>query len=189
MVLTDIGAGVEHTSNVSHEEFTNLNVAFVNDATIVLWNNLFLALVVVTHTLVTSIMCTPNSMHFLLMIALVYYISFSIILQPKLQAPPDLPLASSSTASHYLVAVSFYIVGMIYVCTNISFDPLQFKVQFVVAFIFVDSFLILGHIWDPVPLMTTIINCRFLYLVCIILINAIMYLMWQTFLKIPYIQG
>jgi hypothetical protein len=34
---------------------------------------------------VMAVLCTPNSLHFLFMMALVYYISFSTMLQPKLQ--------------------------------------------------------------------------------------------------------
>jgi hypothetical protein len=181
-------AGVEYTSSVSHEEFVSTNAGFAHDPTIVLWNNIFLALVVVTHEVVTAVVCTPNSMHFLFMMVLVFYTSFSVILQPKLQTPSDVSGASSSVASTYLVAVAFYGIGMVYVCSNISFDPHQWKVQLITAFIFVDLLLILGHVWDPVPLMATIMNCRFIYLVCMIFLNAAIYLTWDRLLKIPYIH-
>jgi hypothetical protein len=77
--------GVGESSSVLHEEFISSNAEFVENPTIVLWNNTFVALVVVTHLLVTAVLCTPNSMHFLFMMALVYYMSFCTILQPKLQ--------------------------------------------------------------------------------------------------------
>lgn len=180
--------GIENTSNVAYEEFTNSNAGFVNDPMVVLWNNTFIALVLISHEMVTAVICTPNSMHFLLMMAGVYYISFSVILQPKLQAPEGVPNASSGLASTYLVAVSFYVIGMIYVCSNISFDPQQTKVQFVTLLMFVDFFMIMGHIWDPAPLMSTVMNCRFMYLVCIIFINLCMYVMWERLLKVPYVR-
>jgi hypothetical protein len=75
------------TSSVLYEEFVDSNIELVSNPTISLWNNTFVALVIVTHIVTTAVLCTPNSMHFLLMMALIYYISFSAILQPKLQAP------------------------------------------------------------------------------------------------------
>jgi hypothetical protein len=77
--------GIEYTAHVSHEEFVSTNNGFVGDPAIVLWNNTFTAFVIITHELVTGIVCTPNSLHFLFMMALLFYISFSTILQPKLQ--------------------------------------------------------------------------------------------------------
>jgi hypothetical protein len=74
------------TASVLYEEFIDSNVELVSNPTISLWNNTFIALVIVTHVLMTAVVCTPNSIHFLLMMALIYYISFSAILQPKLQA-------------------------------------------------------------------------------------------------------
>jgi hypothetical protein len=76
--------GVPESSSVLQEEFVDSNVDFVNSPTISLWNNTFIALVISIHLVVTAVLCTPNSMHFLFMMALVYYISFSTILQPKL---------------------------------------------------------------------------------------------------------
>jgi hypothetical protein len=183
-----IQQGIPNVGNISHEEFVCGNAEFVHDPTVLLWNNVFLALVIITHEVVLAVICTPNSMHFLIMMALVFYVSFSVILQPKLQAPSDLPGAAASVSYAYMVAVTFYVVGMFYVCGNISFDPLQYKVQFVTALIFVDAFLILGHIWDPTPLMSTIINCRFMYTVCIIVMNVVIYFMWERWLKIPYVR-
>jgi hypothetical protein len=120
--------GLESSSNVLHEEFVSTNAAFISDPSIVLWNNTFILFVVLTHEVVTAVVCTPNSMHFLFMMALLFYTSFSVILQPKLQTPADMSAASSSVGSTYLVSVSLYAVGMVYVCTNISFDPFQYKV-------------------------------------------------------------
>lgn len=177
--------GVEQSNSVSHEEYVNTNVSFVNDATIVMWNNVFTCLVVVSHMILTAVICTPNSLHFLTMMCLVYYTSFSVILQPKVQIPPDV---SASSSSLYLIAVSLYTLGMFYVCNNISFDPMQCKVQLIIILLFFDLLMILGHIWDPVPLMTTIINCRFLYVVCVTLVNIAIYVLWDDLLKVPYVR-
>jgi hypothetical protein len=178
--------GVEHVSQVSHEEFVSSNTSLVNDPTITLWNNTFIAFVIVSHEVVTAVVCTPNSMHFLLMMALVFYTAFSVILQPKIQPPADVPL--SSVASTYIVAVGVYLVGMVYVCSNISFDPLQFRLQIITVLLCIDFLLIVGHTWDPAPLMATIINCRFVYLVGMIAFNAAIYVMWERWLKIPYVR-
>jgi hypothetical protein len=63
------------------------------------------------------------------------------------------------------------------------------QIQLMSAIVFIDLFLlILGHTWDPVPLVSTIINCRMMYLVCIVFINAAVYLVWEKFLKVPYIR-
>jgi hypothetical protein len=88
----------------------------------------------------------------------------------------------------YLIAIALYAIGMVYVCSNISFDPYQFKVQLIVVLLCIDFLLIIGHVWDPVPLMTTIINCRFVYLVGMIAFNAGIYMTWERLLKIPYIH-
>jgi hypothetical protein len=180
--------GVESTSSVAHEEFTNTNAAFVQDPSITMWNNVFTALVILSHGLLVAVLCTPNSLHFLLLIVLVFYISFSIILQPKIQTPTDIPASASSVGTTYLVAVMLYGLGMVYVCGNISYDPHQLKLQLITVFICIDFLLILGHTWDPTPLMSTIINCRFVYLICSICANAIIYIMWDRYLRIPYIS-
>jgi hypothetical protein len=180
--------GVESTGVISHEEFVNSNAVFVQDPIIVMWNNIFLGFVILSHELVTAVLCTPNSLHFLFMMALLFFIAFSVILQPKLQTPPDIPAASSSVTSTYMAAVVLYIVGMVYLCSNISYDPHQLKMQVIVVFICIDFLLIVGHVWDPIPLMSTIINCRYIYLVCSIFTNAVIYLMWEHYLRIPYIS-
>jgi hypothetical protein len=63
----------------------SFNTDLTHNPAIILWNNIFLALVVFTHVLVTAVLCSPNSIHFLLMITTILYTSFSTILQPKLQ--------------------------------------------------------------------------------------------------------
>jgi hypothetical protein len=148
--ITRQGVGGESAS-VMHEEFIDSNVEFVTNPTITLWNNTFVGLVILTHLVVTAVICTPNSLHFLFMITLVYYISFSAILQPKLQVPQVYcpvprggqfrinnsdflpsqdagPSASSAVASTYMISVSMYVIGMVYVCSNISVDPSGYKV-------------------------------------------------------------
>jgi hypothetical protein len=72
--------------------------------------------------------------------------------------------------------------------SNISFNPSQFKLQLITVLLCIDFLLIVGHIWDPTPLVSTIINCRFVYLVAMIAFNAAIYVMWERWLKIPYIQ-
>lgn len=78
---------------------------------------------------------------------------------------------------------------MTYVCSNISFDPQGYKAQLISGLVFIDLFtLIIGHTWDPTPQLRTIVNCRMIYLVCVITTNISMYVLWERVFKVPYID-
>lgn len=182
--------GIDGGGNIGYEEFVCTNQQLAVDPTISLWNNSFLALVVTTHMVVTAVLCSPCSMHFLLMVGLVLYTSFVTILQPKLQSHMDSGSAGSSAVnSVYMVAILFYVVGMTYVASNVSFDPGSYKMQLIFMLVFVDLFfLILGHTWDPSPLLKTIINCRLMYVVCMTFMVLTIYVLWDKNFRVPYIN-
>lgn len=77
-----------------------------------------------------------------------------------------------------------------YAATNIAYDPSSYKIQIVAAVVFLDLFLlILGHTWDPCPNMQTIINCRMLYVLCVVSISLIVYAVWHSALRVQFLQA
>lgn len=187
MHIQDKGIGDGH--NVAYEDYVSTNIDLVTHPTITMWNNIFLAFVVVYHGLLVTIVNSPTSIHLLLLVVLLTYVSLNTILQPKVQYENmTAPGTASSVASTYMVAIAIYCLSMSYTGTNIPYDPDSAKIQLVGVVVFLDIFLlIVGHCWDPLPNFSTILNCRIMYALSIAALNIITYGLWSSTFRVPYI--
>lgn len=72
--------------------------------------------------------------------------------------------------------------------TNIPHDPESYKIAVLGMLVFFDVFLlIMGHTWDPVPNMQTIVNCRMLYVILLVAFTLVAYITWDPYMRVPYI--
>lgn len=174
--------------NIGEEDYTTSNPDLVTHPTITFWNNLFLGVVVLGHTLLVCVVASPTSIHLLLLVCLLIYVSMSGILQPKIQSTHS-SNAASYVSSMYMGWVLMYSVAMMYMANNIPYDPSSVRLQFVALAAFLDCFLLIfGHTWDSTPSMQTIMNCRLLYVVSWLSVNMVMYILWGPFMAIPFLH-
>lgn len=81
--IMDKGVG-ELSKDVGYENYISSNVDLITHPTISMWNNVFVSLVLAEHGLLAAVLNSPSSIHFLLLILLLTYISMGmIILQPR----------------------------------------------------------------------------------------------------------
>lgn len=185
------GVGGAMRSDVQHEEYVTSNVELVTDPTVTMWGNVFMGIVVKGHVLLAAVVDSPTSVHFLLLIGLLMYMSLAPLLGPRIHCPDtDASSRVASTASStYLFSLGGYCLAMGYIASNIPVDPHSAKLQLVVLVGFLDMFLLIfGHTWDPVPLMQTIINCRLVYASLWIAINLGTYVLWTPFMRVQFVS-
>lgn len=166
------------------------------------------------HALLAAVVDSPTSIHFLLLITLLVYVSMSGILQPKIQSDHS-SNAASYVSSMYMGWGLMYSVAMLYMANNIPHDPSSARLQLVAFTAFLDCFLLIfGHTWsvtthtlsfssptnltfcpdydeprDSAPPMQTIMNCRLIYVVSWAALNMATYVLWGPFLSIPFVKG
>lgn len=194
--LSILEKGVTDPSNprdaadVKLDEYVSTNAELSTNPGITMWNNVFVAFVVLYHGLLVTVVNSPTSIHFLALVTLLAYFSISTIIQPRLQAPEGLAMAAASNiSSHYLLAVCSYCVAMAYTATNVPYDPHSYRAQLIGAVAFLDLFLlILGHVWDQTPIFATVANCRIMYALSVACINLATYAAWDWAFRVEYIK-
>lgn len=186
MHMTD--KGVENNTAIGYENFTADNIELVTHPTISMWNHMFVAIVIIFHVIIVILTNSPTSIHFVLLVTLLCYVSLRTILQPRVQYSHEAgPGAASATAGMYLFAVALYSIAIGYIGTNIGYDPNSYKIQLLAAVCFVSfTMLVFGHIWDSCPNMQTIINCRQMYVLCVSAIILFCYATWYGCFRIHY---
>lgn len=200
--------GTLGASSLCTEDFVSTNVELVVNPTITMWNGVFLCLVVAGHTLLAAVVGSPVSIHGLVLVALLVYVSMGGILQPKIQTDGN-PSAAGHVSSMYMMWVLMYTVAMMCTAGAIPYDPSSGRfdprrprprlkkshtkktrarrIQFVGAAVFLDCFLLIfGHTWDHAPMVHTIMNCRLLYCVAWSALNMAMCALWRPLLSTPY---
>jgi hypothetical protein len=170
----------QHGMNIECEDFISTNENVVLNPVVTAWNHTFVCLLIASHALVVIVVITPTSIHCLGLILFLFYFSFSLVSQPRIQ-----PVGSSDASSgNYIPAIVAYGAAMCFVVSNIVCDDESFKVELIVIVAFVDiAIVIMGHTWDPVPNMQTIINCRLLYCMFFIILNLSIYCIWASVFK------
>lgn len=104
----DDNNGSLRSSNIGTEEFISTNLELVTNPTVTMWNNVFLAIVVLGHALLAAVVDSPTSIHLLLLVTLMIYISMSGILQPKIQSSTSSDASNTNIAS---IVSSMYMVS------------------------------------------------------------------------------
>lgn len=96
---------------------------------------------------------------------------------------------SSLASQKVMLLGGTYLAAVSLVLANIVVDEYYAKVQSILLLAFLDSFMLFGHLWDRVPILQVIINCRLLYVTMLVCFNATMLSMWDPFLKTSYFRN
>lgn len=83
LTMQMIDKGVGQMCEIGYSDYTSTNTELATNNTIMLWNSIFLWMVVVVHSLLAAVLASPTSIHFVLLITLLNYVSLGFILQPR----------------------------------------------------------------------------------------------------------
>lgn len=163
----------------------------------------FTALLLVTHTTFAATVCSPVSWDVLSTYVLLVYVSLVALVQPQNNFGSErfLPeggsdgmaaaagmMASVSSQSNMFRTVA-YMIAFGYVLLHVPLDPLACKAQFMLVLACLDALLLYGHLWDRVPSLQVVLNCRFLYACLLAFLNAGGFVAWRGFLATPFVAG
>jgi hypothetical protein len=73
-----------------------------------------------------------------------------------------------------------------YILLHIPLDQQSCKAQFVLLLGCLDGFMLYGHLWDRVPSLQVVLNCRLLYVCLLALFNAAMFVTWRDCTAVPF---
>lgn len=90
----------EKGEDIGHHSWISTDVELITHPTVTMWNNMFTVLCTVFHIVVVAIVNSPTSVHFVLLIIFLSYVSLDKILQPRVQYPQDNPGAFLSHTLH-----------------------------------------------------------------------------------------
>lgn len=187
----DASAGSEILMASFQEEYIAQNTALVGDPTFRLWNQAFVACVLLLHFAACVTVCSPISSHMLLSTCLLFAVSLAPMVQPldNYASMDHVPGLASASSQKVMVLGSIYLAAVTLVLANIVLDAYMAKVQGVLLLAFLDSFMLFGHLWDRVPTLQVIVNCRLLYVILLAAFNAGMLCLWDPYLRTPFMNS
>jgi hypothetical protein len=175
------------------EEYVAQNESLVGDPSFRLWNQSFAAASLLMHLVLAAAVCSPVSSHMLLSISLLFLVSISTMVQPLenySSSQGDNVMAMTSVTSQKVMLLGgIYLSAIFIVLSNISVDTYSAKVESVLLIAFLDGFMLFGHLWDKVPTLQVIINCRLLYITLLAIFNAGLLCVWDPYMKTPFMSG
>lgn len=192
------------TNMIGAEEFVTQNVLMVVDPTFRTWNQAFSALILLTHVTYMATMCSPVCTESIATYALIVYVSIVPMVQPldnycseqSMQAIANSDNESLGAAAGMLNAIASqtnmlramaYVVSFGYVLAHTPLDNGACKAQMLLVLACLDALMLYGHLWDRVPSLQVVLNCRFLYACLISLFNMAVFLLWSMYLANPFI--
>jgi hypothetical protein len=75
---------------------------------------------------------------------------------------------------------------VLYLLNNIPVDRGAYKTQLLLLLGCIDAFMLYGHMWDKVPNLHAVLNCRFLYACFLAVVNALAFVTWAPYLSTPF---
>lgn len=148
--------------------------------------------VILIHSVVVATVCSPVSWDVIITSVLLIYASLGEMVQPmdnfesesasssghsSHAAAPGGIAALASQANMFRAFVCMLALG--YVLLHIPLDQQSCKSQLVLLLACLDGFMLYGHMWDRVPTLQIVLNCRVLYMCMLALYNAAMFLTWR----------
>ena len=97
-------------------------------------------------------------------------------------------LASGLSSQSTLVKAGIYGLSFMYVLLHIPIDAQACKAQFLLGLGCLDSLLLFGHLWDRVPNLQVVLNCRFTYICLASVLNAGIFLVWSDCAAVPFMS-
>jgi hypothetical protein len=93
----------------------------------------------------------------------------------------------ASLASQYtLLKAGLFLSAIAHIMMRIPLDTYACKTQFVLLLACLDAFMLFGHLWDKVPTLQVVLNCRLVYICCLCFYNAVLFVSWQPCASVLY---
>lgn len=178
----------------NEQEFTRQNMVLTSDPSFRTWNQAFVCATLVVHIVVFLTVCSPISIDFILSSFALLYISLCQLVQPLDNFEEELSSSSSSTTTGAasMAAQSNMLLCMIYggtilfAMTHIVLDPYMGKTQAILLLACLDAFMLFGHLWDRIPMVQVVMNCRLLYVFMLAVFNLGFFCLWDPYMKTPF---
>ena len=61
------------------------------------------------------------------------------------------------------------------------------QAQFLLVLGCLDALLLFGHLWDRVPNLQVVLNCRFTYVCLLAVLNAAIFMTWGGCAAVPFV--
>ena len=161
----------------------------------------FTALLLVTHSTFVATVCSPLSWDVLSTYVLLTYMSLVSLVQPQdnfycesmreafenedgaAAAAGMMASISSQTIMGKSIA---YMLAVGYVMLHVWVDAGACKAQLLLLLACLDSLLLYGHLWDRVPNLQVVLNCRFIYACLLAVLNLGAFVLWSRCLATPF---
>ena len=173
------------------------NTALVADPSFRLWNQSFVAAALLLHIVTAATLCSPFSAYTLLSIGLLFLASLGRMVHPldnydsssSRGSETNNSISLSSVVSQKVMLLGgTYLAAVSLVLANIVTDAYYAKSQCILLLTFMDCFMLFGHLWDRVPTLQVIVNCRLLYITLLAIFNAGVLCLWDPFLRTQFMS-
>ena len=147
--------------------------------------------VLIVHGVVAATVCSPVSWDVITTTLLLGYVSIAALVQlmdnfesESGQGMLDTQQAFGSSLSSIasqgtMLRGGLCMVATTYVLLHIPVDQQSCKAQFVLLLACLDALMLFGHLWDRVPSLQVVLNCRILYICLLSVYNAVLFLAWR----------
>jgi hypothetical protein len=88
-----------------------------------------------------------------------------------------------------MLQAGLYLLVIGYILLHIPLDLQSCKSQFVLLLACLDCLMLFGHMWDRVPTLQVVLNCRLLYVCLLALFNTAMFLTWRDCTAVSYLRA
>jgi hypothetical protein len=204
-----------HTHPMAEEEFVAQNLGMLADPTFRAWNQAFTITVILVHSVVAATVCSPVSWDVVFTCVLLIYTSLGVMVQPmdnfdsesflsnagsgdaggglglhassSPAASPGGMAAIAAQGTMLRAGLCLLVVG--YILLHIPLDSQSCKSQFVLLLACLDGLMLFGHLWDRVPTLQVVLNCRMLYVCLLALFNTAMFLTWRDCTAVSYLRA
>ena len=160
----------------------------------------FSGCLLVTHGVVAATLCSPVSWDVLLAYCLLVRHSLVELVQPmdnldsevaqSMMDQSQMAAGSSgiraTTSQKIMLRAGLFCASFMYAATHVPLDPQAYKAQIFLALSCLDSLLLFGHLWDRVPSLQVVLNCRFTYVCLLAVLNACVFLAWRDCCSVPF---
>ena len=152
------------------------------------------------HGVVTVTICSPVSWDVVATSLLLAYISIGALVQPSdnfdSESAQGMMDANNTSVGNIMASIAsqttiwrggLYILLMMYIFVHIPIDQQSCKSQFLLLLACLDAFMLFGHLWDRVPSLQVVLNCRLLYICMMSLYNAALFVSWKWYVAAPFV--
>lgn len=155
-----------------------------------------------SHSVIAATVCSPVSWDTIFAYTMLMHVSLVALVQPMdnycsevaqemLQRGGDgmaqHHMLGGVTAQFTMVKSGLYGLGFLYVMMHIPMDQQACKAQILLALACLDALLLFGHLWDRVPNLQVVVNCRFTYICLMALLNAGVFVSWRDCTAVSFL--